>query len=70
MIDLISKLQTPEECIIFEKNVTERNRPDLAFAARKRSIELRSTAHGATSDVERDCLAAIYAYEDVLVIVP
>lgn len=66
MIDLVSKLKTPEECIIFEKNVTERNRPDLAFAARKRSIELRSLAHGATSDVERDCLAAIYAYEDVL----
>ena len=66
MIDLVSKLKTPEECTIFEKNVIERNRPDLAFAARKRSIELRSFAHGATSDVERDCLAAIYAYEDVL----
>ncbi len=66
MIDLVSKLKTPEECTIFEKNVIERNRPDLAFAARKRSIELRSSAHGASSEVERDCLAAIYAYEDVL----
>jgi len=65
MID-ISQLKTPEECLIFEKNVIERNRPDLALAARKRSIELRSFAHGTTSDVERDCLAAIYAYEDIL----
>jgi len=65
MID-ISKLKTPEECLIFEKNVIERNRPDLALAARKRSLELRSIAHNTTSDVERDCLAAIYAYEDIL----
>lgn len=41
-IDLILKLKTPEECAIFEKNVMERGRPDLAVAARKRATELRA----------------------------
>jgi hypothetical protein len=65
-IDLVSKLKTPEECATFEKNVTERGRPDLAVAARKRAIELRAQAHGARTDAERECLEAIYAYERVL----
>mgnify|MGYP003393309526 CR=1 FL=1 len=66
MDDIISKLKTPEECAIYEKNVTERGQPDLAVAARKREIELRALAHGATSDGERECLEAVYAYERVL----
>lgn len=66
MSDIISKLKTPEECAIFEKNVLERGHPDLAIAARKRAILLRAQAHGATTDVERECLEAVYAYERVL----
>lgn len=66
MDELITKLKTPEECIIFEKNVTERGRPDLALAARKRAVELRALQHGATTDVERECLEAVFAYEQVL----
>jgi hypothetical protein len=66
MSDIISKLRTPEECAIFEKNVTERGQPELALAARKRAIELRAQKYGATSDVERQCLEAVYAYERVL----
>ena len=66
MDELIAKLKTPEECIIFEKNVTERGRPDLALAARKRAVELRALRHGATTEVERQCLEAIFAYEQVL----
>lgn len=66
MSDVVSKLKTPEECAIFEKNVTERGHLDLAVAARKRAIELRAQAHGARSDVERECLEAVYAYERVL----
>jgi hypothetical protein len=66
MNDIVSKLKTPEECAIFEKNVTERGHPDLALAARKRAIELRAKAHGAVTDAERECLAAVYAYERVL----
>jgi hypothetical protein len=66
MNDIVSKLKTPEECAVFEKNVTERGHPDLARAARKRAIELRAQAHGATTEAERECLEAVYAYERVL----
>ncbi len=63
---MIAKLKTPEECKIFEKNVTERGRPDLAVAARKRALELRAQRYGASPDVERKCLEVIYAYEQIL----
>jgi hypothetical protein len=66
MNDIISKLKTPEECAIFEKNVTERGHPDLALAAKKRAIELRAQSHGATTEAERECLEAVYAYEQIL----
>jgi hypothetical protein len=66
MNDIVSKLKTPEECVIFEKNVTERGHPELALAARKRAIELRAQAHGAKTDAERESLEAVYAYERVL----
>ena len=66
MIDIISKLKTPEECETLEKNAIDRNRPDLAIAARKKALELRARKYGANSDVERECLEAVYAYERVL----
>lgn len=66
MNDIVSKLKTPEECAIFEKNVTDRGHHDLALASRKRAIELRAKAHGANTDAERECLEAVYAYERVL----
>lgn len=66
MDNMIAKLKTPEECEIFEKNVTERGRPDLAVAARKRALELQAHRYGARSDIERKCLEAIYAYEQIL----
>jgi hypothetical protein len=66
MSDIISKLKTPEECEIFEENVTQRGHADLAVAARKRAIELRALAFGAKTDAERECLEAVYAYERVL----
>ena len=66
MDELIAKLKTPEECVVFEKNVTQRGRPDLALAARKRAVELRALQHGATTDVELECLEAVFAYEQVL----
>jgi len=66
MNDLVAKLKTPEECAVFAKNVTERGRPDLALAARKRAVQLRAKSFGATSEVERECIEAVYAYEEVL----
>ncbi|WP_104097061.1 hypothetical protein [Stutzerimonas kunmingensis] len=66
MTDLIAKLKNPKDCVVFERNATERGRPDLALAARKRAVELRAIEHGATTDVERECLEAVFAYEQVL----
>lgn len=66
MTDLIAKLKNSKDCAVFEKNATERGRADLALAARKRAVELRAIEHGATTDVERECLEAVFAYEQVL----
>ena len=66
MDERVAKLKTPEECAVFAKNVTERGRPDLALAAKKRAVQLRAESFGATSKVERECIEAVYAYEEVL----
>ena len=66
MDEKVTKLKTPEECERFAKNAIERNRRDLADEARKRAVELRAAAYGAKSQAERECLEAIYAYEEVL----
>lgn len=66
MDEKVAKLKTPEECKRFAKNALKRNRPDLAEEARKRAVELRAKAYGARTDVERECLEAVYAYEEVL----
>ena len=66
MDERVAKLKSPEECAVFAKNVTERGRPDLALAARKRAVQLRAESFGATSEVERECIEAVYAYEEVL----
>jgi hypothetical protein len=66
MSDIISKLKNPEECATLEKNALERGNTDLAVQARKRAIEMRAQAYGATTEAERECLKAVYAYERVL----
>lgn len=66
MDEIIKKLKTPEECENFAKNATERDRPDLAQQARKRSVEIKAEMHGAKTQAERECLKAVYAYQDVL----
>jgi hypothetical protein len=55
----IARLDTPEKLEQFAINVE----PLHAQRARRRAIELRAAKHGAESDVERECLEAIYAYE-------
>jgi hypothetical protein len=66
MDERVLKLKTPHECQIFAKNVSERGRPDLAQDARKRSLQLKAEIYGATTEAERECLEAVYAYEEVL----
>lgn len=62
----VLKLRTPKDCEQFAKNVSERGRPDLAQEARRRAIEIRAESYGAETEAERQCLQAIYAYEELL----
>ncbi len=66
MDDRITKLRTPQDCAAFARNALARNRPDLALAAKRRAVQLRAESYGATSDVERECIEAVFAYEEVL----
>lgn len=66
MDERVKKLKTPEDCERFAKNAAECNRPDLAQEARKRAVELRAESYGAKSQAERECLEAVYAYEEIL----
>jgi len=62
----VAKLKTPKDCETFAKNARERGAPHLAEEARQRAIQLRAEERGAKTDVERECLEAVYAYEEVL----
>ena len=62
----VEKLKTPKDCEAFARNARDLGRDDLALEARQRAVELRAAAYGAASDAERECLEAIYAYEEIL----
>ncbi len=62
----VARLKTLTECENLERNALERGNPALATEARQRAVQIRATEHGANSAVERECLEAIYAYEQVL----
>jgi hypothetical protein len=66
MDERVRKLKTPEDCVRFAANALRLNHPDLADQARERAVELRAAAYGASTDAERECLEAVYAYETVL----
>lgn len=66
MDDRVKNLKTPKECATFARNAVTQGRPDLASEARQRAVELRAAAYGATSPAERECLEAVYAYEEIL----
>ncbi len=66
MDDRVAKLKSPEDCEKFAKNAERLGHSDLVDDARKRAVELRAEKHGASSDAEKECLKAIYAYEEVL----
>ena len=62
----IAKLQTPDACKKFIANAIRLGRQDLADEARLRFVEIRASEHGAATDAEKECLQAIYAYEEAL----
>jgi hypothetical protein len=64
----VLRLSSPDECEIFAANAAERGRVDLAFQAKRRAIELRASDYGAKTRVEKECLEAVYAYEEALLL--
>ena len=66
MNNLIAKLKTPDECATFAKNATDRGHPEYVIPARLRALQLRAEKYGVVSEVEMECIKAIYAYEDVM----
>ena len=66
MDERVLRCKTHEDCLTFAKNATERGHPELAQQARIYSLRLRANEHKPTSDIERDGLEALYAYEDAL----
>lgn len=62
----VAGLKTPEECEQFAANVEARGNRELALSARRRAVELRALKHNAKTEVEREALEAVYAYERVL----
>ncbi|GGZ72100.1 hypothetical protein GCM10008101_27920 [Lysobacter xinjiangensis] len=66
MDERVERLRTPEHCEAFARNARKLGRADLALEARQRAVELRAAAYGAASVAEKECLEAIYAYEDIL----
>ncbi len=66
MDERVKRIITPEGCERFRKNAIERGRQDLADEALLHAVNLRAADYGASSEVERECLKAVYAYEEVL----
>jgi hypothetical protein len=62
----VGRLRTPAECDALARNATERGVPELAKAALYRKLEMLADSHHPANDVERDCLRALYAYEEIL----
>src|SRR2546421_9705444 len=62
---ILQKLMTADECEQFAENVREKF-PDVAKRAKRRMVELRAQQYGAKTELEREALEVIFAYEIVL----
>ena len=62
----VQRLKTPKDCEVFARNATKLGEHALAAEATRQAVALRAAAYGATSEAERECLEAIYAYEEIL----
>ena len=65
MNEAVRRLETPEECEQFIKNV-QKKYPELALEAHRKAVELRAAKHGVKTSVEQELLKAVYAYEEAL----
>lgn len=62
----VERLRTPGECEIFAMNALARQRPDLAMEAQRKAVDLQAATHEASSPLEAEAFAALYAYEALL----
>jgi hypothetical protein len=62
----VKALKTLKDCENFARNARARGRGDLADQTLIRSIQIRAEAIGATTDMERDAIEAVFAYEEAL----
>jgi len=59
------RLKTIEQCKILAENALKGGNRELAKDCRERAVQLRAEKHRAKTEVERECLEAIYALEEV-----
>jgi hypothetical protein len=62
----VERLKTPEECRSFIGNARLRGADDLAKQAYQRIVALRTQSYDPKNDIERQCVEAIYAYEEAI----
>ena len=61
-----SRLRNVADCSSLAENVLKGGLPRLAEDCRKRTIQIRAELYGVDGDLERECVEAIYAYEEIL----
>ncbi|APW38457.1 hypothetical protein RD110_15650 [Rhodoferax koreense] len=66
MEPLVANLKTVQDCKNLAQNALALGKPEIAEQCRKRGVQIRAEAYGAESDVQRECIEAVYAYEEVL----
>tara|TARA_R110002110_G_scaffold66978_1_gene182979 strand:+ start:66747 stop:67151 length:405 start_codon:yes stop_codon:yes gene_type:complete len=66
MHELVTRIKEPALCYVFVENARRRGYPELAVQAYRRAVDLRAEQHEVDTEVERDALRAIYAYEEAL----
>jgi len=64
MDERVERLKTVKECEIFARNARDRGNEQVAQEADVRAVELKSQSHEVESQVDRECLQAVYAYEE------
>ena len=62
----VKSLKTVDDCKKFAANAKRLGHDELAEQARIRAVEIRAELHGAKTAAEKECLEAVYAYEEVL----
>ena len=62
----VERLKTPQECEAFICNARARGEDLLVKEAHRRAVARRTDAYGPKSPLERECVEAIYAYEEVM----